>query len=72
MLMKLKMHLIKNRISQSKLAHQLGMYEPNLSKMVNGWKPMPDKVKKEICQLIKVGMEELFPEDENEGKNYKT
>ena len=64
MLLRLKWYLLKNRISQTMLAHQLGIHEPTLSKIINGWKPVPDGIKEEICKILNASEEDLFPEDD--------
>lgn len=66
MLINLKCDLMKRCISQLELARRLGVSESNLSKMINGWRPMPEELKQEICRLLKVDREEIFPIDVNE------
>lgn len=52
----------KAGLSQSELARRAGIAEPNLSKIENGlWQAWP-KAKRRLAQVLKVRIQELFPE----------
>ena len=52
----------KAGLSQSELGRQAGIAESNLSKIENGlWQAWP-KAKRRLAQVLKVRIQELFPE----------
>lgn len=58
--LKLKTKILQSNRSQISLAHEIGISEPHLSRIVNEWTIPRDDLKKKIAQALKCSVEEIF------------
>jgi hypothetical protein len=56
----LKAELVKQGISSLQLCRKLGINHSVFSLYLNGWRKMPDHLKKEISEYLKIETEKLF------------
>jgi DNA-binding XRE family transcriptional regulator len=60
----LKTKILKSQCPQIAIAHDVGIPEPYLSKIVNGWIDPKPEIKKKIAKALKCPVEEIFPTKE--------
>lgn len=56
----LKMRILKSGKRQIQIAQELGIPEPQLSKIVGGWVDPSEKLKKRIAKALACQVEEVF------------
>ncbi|HUV58812.1 MAG TPA: helix-turn-helix transcriptional regulator [Desulfatiglandales bacterium] len=59
----LKMKVLQSGKSQIALAKEIGISEPYLSKIVNGWIEPKDELKTEIAKVLNCKVIDIFPEN---------
>jgi len=57
----LKTRILASGKSQILLAHEIGISEPRLSKIVMGWIEPCEDLKRKIAKALTCNMEEIFP-----------
>ena len=63
----LKTKILKSGKPQVALARKIGIGEPYLSRIVQGWVEPTEDIKRKIAKVLGCQLEELFlPEDTNE------
>jgi ribosome-binding protein aMBF1 (putative translation factor) len=62
----LKFALLQSGVRQIELANTLGISESLCSKIVNGWLEPDDDLKKDISEILKRPVKELFPNQRRE------
>ena len=67
--LKLKTKILESGNPQIALARDIGIAEPILSKIVNGWIDPKGSEKRKIAEVLNCEVEEIFPENgEQNGK----
>ena len=65
--LELKTQILKSGKPQVALAREIGIAEPHLSRIVQGWVEPTEDIKRKIAKVLGCQIEELFlPEDTND------
>lgn len=59
-----KLELVRRRVTQRKAAHVLGVSEQRLSRMLNGFEPMPDRLRSQLAAFLDLPETRLFNDDQ--------
>lgn len=59
-LIALKQEMVRQGISTLKISQELGINPSLFSMYTNGWREMPDSLKKEVCNYLNVESTKLF------------
>ncbi len=67
----LKMRILESGKRQIQIAQEVGVPEPQFSKIVGGWINPPPEVKARVARVLKCEIDDIFPSrgDENADKN---
>ena len=63
---RLKILLMERGIKHVELAQMLGIDRSTLSLYINGWKPIPTKVRQQIAEILSFPANELFWSEDDE------